>query len=151
MSRRTPTQVLDDKRGAVRAAKPLRASVLIGKRRAAFAAESLSTTGARLVGPFALATHQRIDIVFELEDGPIRVAAEVVRVATKDLTEDQVAVRFVHVPTAARAAIHAFVARTMELTGTADDEDTETIRLPRVELEEEQATVRYPRKKRRSH
>jgi hypothetical protein len=94
-----------------------RATVTAGKRRSVkFTIDSLSISGARLVGPLALQRGDRIDITLELDNGPVAVAGEVVRVDTPDLMTDQIAVRFVDTSPTSRAAIRELVRQNLEAT-----------------------------------
>lgn len=75
--------------------------------------DSISTGGARLVGPLTLAVGERVQMLFELHDTPIEVAGEVVRIETEDLLTDRIAVRFIDLKPYARLLIRELVLERM--------------------------------------
>jgi hypothetical protein len=114
---------MSEQRSAPRVGISTRATVSEGRRSAAFTIDSLSISGARLVGPLVLKLGQRIEIVLQLDTGPIQVDAEVVRVDTPDLMTDQIAVRFVDPSPETRASIREVVRQRLEqVSGNTDDE-----------------------------
>lgn len=137
----------DERRRAPRVDTSIKATVTSGKRTVPFVIDSLSTSGARLVGALALAMKEKISILFQAEDQRIDVAAEVVRVDTADLMTDQIAVRFIDPSPEVAAALRILVERSLdeywneeqppaspdaEVTGPAkrispDEEDTELV------------------------
>jgi hypothetical protein len=82
-----------------------------------FLIESLSVGGASLVGPLAAQAGERLSVLFEIDDSPIDLAAEVVRVEQFDFGTDLVAVRFVDVPDRDVERLHVLVSRIMDLEG----------------------------------
>ncbi len=86
----------------------------------AFVIESLSVSGARLVGPLTLGMGERVQILFEIDERPVDVNAEVVRVTKQDLMTDSIAVRFVELSSDARESIRGLVLRTLEHEGDVD-------------------------------
>lgn len=105
---------------APRISARIQAFVTMGRRRVPFTVDSLSVTGARLVGPLALVRGQRVDITLELEGEIVEVGGEVVRVDTPDLLADQIAVRFIDLSPRSRLAIGAVLARRLDF----DDDET---------------------------
>jgi hypothetical protein len=102
-----------------------RASLFIGSRRVPFTIDNISVGGARLIGTLALRLGQRIHLFLELDVGMVEVDAEVVRVDTPDLIEDQVAVRFVDASPEASAALRGVVARVLEEKQREEEEEPE--------------------------
>lgn len=76
--------------------------------------ESVSTSGARLVGPVTVDVGERVEILFEVNGHPMEVSGEVVRVEVKDLTTDCIAVRFVDVAVETRAKLRELVQQALE-------------------------------------
>ncbi len=111
---------MTEQRRAPRAATSTRATVSDGRRAATFTIDSLSISGARLLGALALKLGDRVNIVLHVESGPVRVVGEVVRVDTPDLMTDQIAVRFVDPSPESRAAIRDVVRQSLE---QADEQD----------------------------
>jgi len=66
-----------------------------------------------LLGPLTLSVGERVQILFELDQRPLDVAADVVRVERLDMMRDRVAVRFVD-SEASRAMIGAVVDKLRE-------------------------------------
>ncbi len=77
--------------------------------------ESLSVSGARMVGPLTVAVDEPLQILFELDGRPIDVRAEVVRVEPRDTATDRVSVRFVEVQPAAHDAIYEIVRQRLQI------------------------------------
>jgi hypothetical protein len=73
--------------------------------------ESISTSGARLVGPVTLIVGERIQALFDVEGIPVEVFADVVRVETQDIATDRITVRFVDVSDEKRAYLQRLVHR----------------------------------------
>jgi len=70
--------------------------VAIGKRApVSFTIENISVTGAKMQGAMTLKLKDRISIVFFDDKERIEVQADVVRVDTADLMNDEIAVQFV--------------------------------------------------------
>lgn len=82
-----------------------------------FVLETLSTTGAQLVGPLTLKIGETIEILFEIDARPVSVSAQVVRVERQDIVMDRIAVRFVGLANEARASIHGLALRALEEEG----------------------------------
>lgn len=139
----SPTAPIDEKRIARRAPTRIPATVSVGKRRVAFKIDDISTSGARLTGQLPLVVGQRIRIALSADTLPAEpIVAEVVRVHTADLVTDQVAVRFLVISPAVRAAIARLV---------ADDGDEERVtdQVPKLVPEElDAATLRFEKKRR---
>jgi hypothetical protein len=115
----------DERRRAPRVDTSIKATVTSGKRTVPFVIDSLSTSGARLIGPLALAMKEKVGIVFTADEHRLEVTAEVVRVDTADLMTDQIAVRFLD-PTAETAAVlRVLVERTLDQFWSSDGEDAE--------------------------
>lgn len=110
----------DERRRAPRVDTSIRATVTAGKRTVPFVIDSLSTTGARLIGPLALAMNETIAVVFTAEDHRIDVSAEVVRVDTADLMTDQIAVRFIDLGPETTAALKLLVEHMLDQHWSAD-------------------------------
>jgi hypothetical protein len=91
-----------------------RAYVVSGSRHTKFTIDNLSVGGARLIGTLALRLGQRVHLVLDLDVGLVELDAEVVRVDTPDLLEDQIAVRFVDATPEVKTAIREVVARVLE-------------------------------------
>jgi hypothetical protein len=91
-----------------------RAYIVSGSRHTKFTIDNLSVGGARLIGTLALRLGQRIHVVLDLDIGLVEVDAEVVRVDTPDLLEDQIAIRFVDATPEVRTALREVVARVLE-------------------------------------
>ena len=105
----------DDRRRAPRADIALTAMVLARHNDGiAFTIDSISTSGARLAGPLTLDVGERVQIMFEIDGRPVDVHAEVVRREPRDITMDNIAVRFTDLTDDARAAIHAAVLKRLE-------------------------------------
>lgn len=139
----------DERRRAPRVDTSIKATVTAGKRTVPFVIDSISTSGARLIGPLALAMKEKVSIVFTAAEHRIDIAAEVVRVDTADLMTDQIAVRFIDPNPATAATLRLIVERSLdeywnddadgdapppdaEVTGPStrispDDEDTEVV------------------------
>ncbi len=106
----------DDRREHARVAFATSAVVLARHNvGVAFSIESISTGGARLVGPTTLGVGERVQILFEIDGTPIDVEGVVVRAERQDFVNDRVAVRFENLSDAMRAFIHQLVARVMDL------------------------------------
>src|SRR5258705_3238528 len=71
----------------------------------AFTIESLSISGARMVGPLTLDRGERVTIMFEAAGHPIEVRGEVVRVERQTISDDRVAIRLVELSDETRDAI----------------------------------------------
>lgn len=81
---------------ATRIVKSIEATVAIGKRAPVpFTIENISITGAKMQGAMTLKLKDRITIVFFDDTERIEVQADVVRVDTADLLNDEIAVQFV--------------------------------------------------------
>jgi len=81
---------------ATRIVKAIEATVAIGKRApVTFTIENISITGAKMQGAMTLKLKDRISIVFFDDKERIEVQADVVRVDTADLLNDEIAVHFV--------------------------------------------------------
>jgi hypothetical protein len=91
-----------------------RAYVVSGSRHTKFTIDNLSVGGARLIGTLALRLGQRIHLVLDLDIGLVELDAEVVRVDTPDLIEDQIAVRFVDASAEVKTALLDVVSRVLE-------------------------------------
>ena len=113
----------DERRRAPRVDTSIRATVTSGKRTVPFVIDSISTSGARLIGPLALAMKEKIGVVFAEADQRIEVAAEVVRVDTADLMTDQIAVRFIDPTAEIQTALRALVESALEQYWSADGEE----------------------------
>lgn len=124
------TDKADERRRAPRVDTSIKATVTAGKRTLPFLIDSLSTSGARLIGPLTLAMKERIAVLFTAGEQRIAVAAEVVRVDTADLMTDQIAVRFLDPSDETTAALSLLVAQTLEEYWGGNDEaaspDTES-------------------------
>lgn len=116
---------MSEQRRAPRIETKTRATVSDGRRKVEFTIDSLSVSGARLVGPLALQRGHRIDIVLELETGRVELVGEVVRVDTPDLMTDQIAVRFVDPSPESRTALRALVQQALEDADEGADSDEE--------------------------
>lgn len=88
----------------------------------AFSIESISVSGARLVGPLTLEVGERVQLLFELEGVPIDVEGEVVRVERPDIMTDRVAVAFRNLSATTRALIYELVQRSLDF----ENDSTET-------------------------
>ncbi len=77
--------------------------------------DSISTGGARFVGPLTVAIGECVQILFEIEEIPVEVLAEVVRVDRDNVFNDRFATRFVDLAPAVRARIHRLVFATLVL------------------------------------
>jgi hypothetical protein len=113
----TPGDVFDpsERREEPRADVSTAAVVLVRHNEgAAMTIESVSTSGARLVGPVTLDVGERIQILFEVDGSPIEVSGEVVRVEATDMTTDRIAVRFVDVADDTRVKLRLLVQRALE-------------------------------------
>lgn len=119
---------------ATRIVKSIEATVAIGKRAAvSFTIENISVTGAKMQGAMTLKLKDRISIVFFDEMGRIEVQADVVRVDTADLMNDEIAVQFVAPSDEVTARIAALVDKALDKEipveshdqhAAADEEDT---------------------------
>ena len=119
---------------ATRIVKSIEATVAHGKRApVAFTIENISVTGAKMQGPLTLKLKERITIVFFSENERIEVQADVVRVDTADLLNDEIAVHFVTPSDEVTAKIAALVDKALDkeievesadASSTADIEDT---------------------------
>jgi len=76
--------------------------------------ESVSIGGARFVGPLSLETAEEIQILFEIDGHLFEVRAEVVRIESRDMVRDRVAVRFVELTPEARELLHGLVEQTLD-------------------------------------
>ncbi len=110
----------DERRRAPRVDTSIRATVTSGKRKVPFVIDSISTSGARLIGELALALKERIGILFEAEAQRIDVIAEVVRVDTADLMTDQIAVRFLDPSPDTMASLRVLVDRSLDEYWSSD-------------------------------
>jgi hypothetical protein len=75
---------------------------------------SISLGGARLVGEITVAMGERVQILFEIDQQPLEVEAEVVRVEMVDMATDHIAVRFVTTSEAAKRLIRGLVERSLD-------------------------------------
>jgi c-di-GMP-binding flagellar brake protein YcgR len=80
-----------------------------------FSIENISVGGCSLVGAITLAIGERVQILFEVDDTPIDVSAEVVRADHLDILNDRISVMFIDVREATREMIQRLVARALEL------------------------------------
>lgn len=80
-----------------------------------FAVENISIGGCSMVGPITLSIGDRVQILFEVDDAPVELLAEVVRAEHVDILNDRIAVRFIEVQHATRELIQRLVARALEL------------------------------------
>lgn len=104
---------------ATRIIKTIDATVAVGKRAAvAFTIENISVTGAKMQGPLTLRLKDRVTISFVAEQERIEVQADVVRVDTADLMNDEIAVHFV-------APTEEITAKIAALIGKALDKEVE--------------------------
>jgi hypothetical protein len=113
----------DERRRAPRVDTSIKATVTAGKRTVPFVIDSLSTTGARLIGPLALALNEKLGIVFAADETRVEVTAEVVRVDTADLMTDQIAVRFIDLASDTQDVLRALVERALEDYWSRDGDD----------------------------
>ena len=102
-----------------------RAYVVSGSRHTKFTIDNLSVGGARLIGTLALRLGQRVHLVLDLDVGLVELDAEVVRVDTPDLLEDQIAVRFVDATPEVRDALRDVVSRVLEQQEQAAEDEPE--------------------------
>ena len=118
---------------ATRIVKSIEATVAIGKRApVAFTIENISITGAKMQGAMTLKLKDRITIVFFDDKERIEVQADVVRVDTADLMNDEIAVQFVtpsdEVTTKIAALVDKALDKEIEVDSDqpppADEEDT---------------------------
>lgn len=119
---------------ATRIVKSIEATVAIGKRApVAFTIENISITGAKMQGAMTLKLKDRITIVFFDDKERIEVQADVVRVDTADLMNDEIAVQFVtpsdEVTTKIAALVDKALDKEIEVDSdqpppAADEEDT---------------------------
>ena len=79
-----------------------------------FVIESLSTSGARLVGPLTLDRGERVAVLFEAGGHPIDVRGEVVRVERQTISQDRVAIRFVDLEGESLEAIRRLVSEILD-------------------------------------
>ena len=77
--------------------------------------DNISVGGCSLVGPITLVVGDRVQILFEVDDTPIDVSAEVVRAERVDILNDRVAVKFIDVQAGTHELIERLVARAIEL------------------------------------
>lgn len=95
---------------ATRIVKSIEATVATPKRApVAFTIENISVTGAKMQGPLTLKLKERITIAFFSDGERIEVQADVVRVDTADLLNDEIAVHFVTPSDEVTAKIAALV------------------------------------------
>jgi hypothetical protein len=80
-----------------------------------FTIESISIGGARIRGPLTLSANERLQILFEVDDHPVDVRAQVICVVERTFERDVVLVRFIDVADDARARIREMVRRAIEL------------------------------------
>jgi hypothetical protein len=144
-----PTAVLTEKRIEPRIETTLSATVISGKRHVEFTIDNLSASGARLIGPLPLGVGDRIRLMLGFERGKLETIAEVVRVHSADLLTDQVAVRFIDLPTETEAAIRVLVLRNFAGSeGSEVDDERVTARLPKQAAGEvDAATLLFKKKK----
>ena len=118
---------------ATRIVKSIEATVAIGQRApGAFTIENISITGAKMQGAMTLKLKDRITIVFFDDKERIEVQADVVRVDTADLMNDEIAVQFVtpsdEVTTKIAALVDKALDKEIEVDSDqpppADEEDT---------------------------
>ena len=118
---------------ATRIVKSIEATVAIGKRApVSFTIENISITGAKMQGALTLKLKDRITIVFFDDKDRIEVQADVVRVDTADLLNDEIAVQFVTPGDEVTAKIAALVDKALDKEipvdsdqpVAADEEDT---------------------------
>ncbi len=110
----TPPPADDRRRDPRAGALSIHATVLARHNNgAAFTIEDISAGGASLIGPLTLSVGERVQILFEVDQRPLDVSADVVRVERLDMMLDRVAVRFVD-SEASRATIAAVVAKLLE-------------------------------------
>ena len=124
----------DERRRAPRVDTSIKATVTSGKLTVPFVIDSLSTSGARLIGHLALAMNQKVGVVFEAHDHRIEVSAEVVRVDTADLMTDQIAVRFIDLSTETQAVLRIMVERALEEYWSGDEDDDRPPASPDAEI-----------------
>lgn len=87
--------------------------------------DSISMGGARFVGPLTVAIGERVQILFEIEETPVEVTAEVVRVEHDNITIDRFAARFVDLDANVRLRIRSLVLKSLHQDGTfAEARDT---------------------------
>ena len=113
----------DERRRAPRVDTSIKATVTSGKRTVPFVIDSLSTSGARLIGPLALAMKETVAVVFQADEHRIDVAAQVVRVDTADLMTDQIAVRFLDPSAETQAVLRMLVERSLDQHWGAGGDD----------------------------
>lgn len=77
--------------------------------------DNISVGGCSLVGPITLVVGDRVQILFEVDDTPIDVTAEVVRAEHLDILNDRIAVTFIDVQAGTHELIQRLVARAIEL------------------------------------
>jgi hypothetical protein len=75
---------------------------------------SISLGGARLVGEITVAIGERVQILFEIDQQPLELEAEVVRVEMVDMATDHIAVRFVTTAEGAKRLIRGLVERSLD-------------------------------------
>ena len=108
----------DERRATPRIATGMNAFILARHNDGiAFVIECLSLGGARLTGPLTLDVGELVHIMFEIDDRPLHIAGEVVRVESLNIVTDRIAVRFVSLADDARESIRALVLRTLEEEG----------------------------------
>ena len=109
---------------ATRIVKTIEATVAIGKRApVSFTIENISITGAKMQGAMTLKLKDRISIVFFDDQGRIEVQADVVRVDTADLMNDEIAVQFVEPSEEVTARIAALVEKALDKEIPVDSGD----------------------------
>ena len=100
---------------ATRIVKTIEATVAIGKRApVSFTIENISVTGAKMQGAMTLKLQDRISIVFFDDRERIEVQADVVRVDTADLMNDEIAVQFVAPSDEVTAKIAALIGKALD-------------------------------------
>ena len=100
---------------ATRIVKSIDATVAIGKRAAVpFTIENISVSGAKMQGAMTLKLKDRITISFSDGNDRIEVLADVVRVDTADLLNDEIAVQFVTPSDEVVAKIAALVDKALD-------------------------------------
>lgn len=109
---------------ATRIVKSVEATVAMGKRApVAFTIENISVSGAKMQGPLTLKLKDRITIVFFAERERIEVQADVVRVDTADLLNDEIAVQFVTPSDEVTAKIAAMIDKALDKEIEVDSPD----------------------------
>ena len=110
---------------ATRIVKSIDATVATGKRAPVpFTIENISVTGAKMQGPLTCKLKDRITIVFFDDKERIEVQADVVRVDTADLMNDEIAVQFVTPSDDVTAKIAALIAKALDKEIEVDSGDS---------------------------